>query len=354
VKKTCFNCFSDDAIREYIQRNGINGDCNFCKEENTLVSPTQEIEPLLEAALACLKKDDNGSKITDILDQDLRIFSHRKINKHQLTKEIIPEFNHEETYGFTNKLSIENDWLEYRKEITLNNRFFPSKELSESLFNHSRGSTLESLFIAFLSTLTKKYFELDTFWRSRISNCPLSHTEMGKPPAELASAGRANPPGIAYLYMASNPETAINEVRPHPGSTVYVANCQIGVEKTIKVLDLCQPANKASILKFEEEYIPHVIRILKMLEVFGEELSKPVLPDKSHIEYVPTQYLCEFLKRQTRTLPDGKKEPLFDGIRYKSSLNPDGFNIVLFDDSKINVGNPEKVVITRTNVEFRI
>ena len=49
----------------------------------------------------------------------------------------------------------------------------------------------------------------------------------------------------------------------------------------------------------------------------------PTRPNENPLEYVPTQYLCEFVK----SLGVG-------GIRYRSSLRPEGWNIVLFDPTR--------------------
>ena len=57
--------------------------------------------------------------------------------------------------------------------------------------------------------------------------------------------------------------------------------------------------------------------------VLGYILSKPVDRDKTPLEYLPTQYLCEFIKNQS-----------FEGILYKSFLGS-GHNIVLFDENKV-------------------
>jgi hypothetical protein len=350
VASSCFECFSDDALIEYIQRNGATGDCSFCGAENTLTILVSSLEPLLEAAISCIVQSEDGKPLIEILEKDLRIFSDKDFDKIQLTSLLVPDYSIDNLYKFNFELDINNEWQSYRKEIVYNNRYFPAQSLSESLFNHIPGSSSEALFISFLSTLTRTYSEFDVFWRARTSKVLLADHEMSKPPPDLTTGGRANPAGIPYLYMASTPDTAIGEVRPHPGSYVSVANCMVGMDKKIQVLDLCMPSGKASILKYEEEQIPLVIRILNMLEIFGKELSKPVLPDKSQIDYVPTQYLCEFLKRQTRTQPDGTIEPLFDGIRYQSSLSSHGHNIVLFNDKKINIGNPELYSITGTNV----
>jgi hypothetical protein len=76
--------------------------------------------------------------------------------------------------------------------------------------------------------------EGDSFWRARLGRAfkegvisedgkiqligdietPLPTEEMGAPPFSKATDGRVNPRGISYLYMATNPQTAIAEIRP--------------------------------------------------------------------------------------------------------------------------------------------
>lgn len=61
---------------------------------------------------------------------------------------------------------------------------------------------------------------------------------------------------------------------------------------------------------------------LPFLERLGEELTRPVLPQGAAIDYIPSQYLCEFIKKSG-----------FDGVVYRSSVS-DGFNLALFDPNK--------------------
>ena len=57
------------------------------------------------------------------------------------------------------------------------------------------------------------------WYRARIRaggvNYPIA--EMGAPPKRLATHGRANPPGIPYLYLGSLPDTAVAKVHPIQG-----------------------------------------------------------------------------------------------------------------------------------------
>ena len=63
----------------------------------------------------------------------------------------------------------------------------------------------------------------------------------------------------------------------------------------------------------------------------GEELSKPVNPDKASIEYVPTQYLTEIVRNLK-----------YDGMIYPSALD-EGKNIVLFDENVVSCGDDVKL-----------
>ena len=60
------------------------------------------------------------------------------------------------------------------------------------------------------------------------------------------------------------------------------------------------------------------------------QLSKPVLPREADLEYLPSQYLCEFVKHVG-----------FQGITFKSSLS-NGDNYALFnDDGLVYVGQAD-------------
>ena len=57
------------------------------------------------------------------------------------------------------------------------------------------------------------------------------------PPAELATAGRANPRGISYLYCATDEPTCIAEIRPWKGAKVTVAHIVVP-NKKLKLVGL--------------------------------------------------------------------------------------------------------------------
>lgn len=81
---------------------------------------------------------------------------------------------------------------------------------------------------------------------------------------------------------------------------------------------------------FDFTYSPEKIKedeysIVADLQRISEEFSKPNFGDQ--IEYAPTQFLCEYIKRLG-----------FDGIKFKSAVSATGTNVLLFDvDAKTRV-----------------
>ncbi|MBK6398122.1 MAG: RES family NAD+ phosphorylase [Bacteroidetes bacterium] len=61
------------------------------------------------------------------------------------------------------------------------------------------------------------------------------------------------------------------------------------------------------------------------LQKLEYELSKPVRKQDIHLDYLPTQFLCEFIKSMG-----------FDAVESKSAMNPTGSNIALFNDNKVS------------------
>ena len=84
-----------------------------------------------------------------------------------------------------------------------------------------RGQT--NAFILLVDSLTKFYSTERCFYRARVHESKLLIDQMRAPPSITVTAGRANPIGISYLYLAENEKTCIAEVRPSNGSLVSVA-----------------------------------------------------------------------------------------------------------------------------------
>lgn len=161
---------------------------------------------------------------------------------------------------------------------------------------------------------------------------------MGKPPETIVSNGRANPVGIPYLYATSDINTAIAEVRPSKGETVSVAEFKV---KTVLILaDLRNPKQTISPFELEDDDLIQLYQDMPFLTHLGEELSKFIVPREAELEYLPSQYLCEFIKHIG-----------FHGVIYRSSLDSDD-NYAIFDDSLVKCTKMMKCRVTGTGVTW--
>ncbi len=161
------------------------------------------------------------------------------------------------------------------------------------------------------------------FENEEVGEIPAPHeSERMCPRIGRATEGRANPKGIPYLYLASNRETALAEVRPWVGS--YVSVGQFKIVRELKVVN-CTTERKGLIFYFKEPS-PKKREEAVWFDI-DKAFSKPVSPTDDVADYVPTQVLSELFKSKD-----------FDGIGYRSSLG-DGYNIALFDINSAEIIN---------------
>lgn len=137
------------------------------------------------------------------------------------------------------------------------------------------------------------------------------------PPPGYPAPGRINPDGISYLYAAEDIRTAILEVRPIP--TQYVSVAQIEIVEDINIYSFVNPMEMDSEGKNWLSCVDY--------DEISKYFAAPNYGGKSY--YLATQYISEYIKHMKN--PDG--QAMFDGLCFRSSLNPDGTNYVLFDVS---------------------
>ena len=214
--------------------------------------------------------------------------------------------------------AIENEayryWESFVDEITYHNRFNP---------HHSLPSFLKDY-------LYNHYVSVDAgtiYYRARVIDYGnpednttgfakfVHHEECGEfegydeknsfvPPANVATPGRANPERIVYLYTATDIITAIGETRPRIFDHISVAKIQLQRN--------CRFADFSSIEKTDELSLDQA----KMIEI-ERAFSRPC---RENIDYIPTQYIAEFVKSLG-----------YDGILFRSSFVPGGINVTIFD-----------------------
>lgn len=178
------------------------------------------------------------------------------------------------------------------------------------------------------------------FWRARISkgikvvegkgivSDRYNKEDMLAPQTkEDAKAGRVNPEGISYLYLAENLETAIAEKKPFIGDSITVA--AFALNRKVKIVDIKQgaPSLPEAFFSKNKDLFNHLW--------FGIKMSFSV-PVKNPKGYIPTQYIAELFKNNG-----------YDGIKFDSVQRRDNFNIVLFNPSDAQLKNIEERQIQR-------
>jgi hypothetical protein len=143
-----------------------------------------------------------------------------------------------------------------------------------------------------------------------------------KPIRNWQSEGRANPRGIPYLYLATERDTALAEVRPWIGAAISVARLE--VKRDLNVIDCSKHhAMDAWMSVILDNKRPREDGIWVAID---RAFATPVSKDEESRDYIPTQIIAELFKSEG-----------CDGIVYKSLLSGDGYNLALFnlDDASV-------------------
>ena len=314
--KICANCFNDIEIKESVgnmpHENGI---CDCCGAEGEVVD-ISEVEDFFCELLGLFEKDNNGCPVSSLIDQDWNIFSSLT-SSDKILGDILNRNNF--AYSINDSVSYIQDvkecfnvWDELKKEVQTEKRYF---------------SNIGAFDWAAYIKSNVKIDKGTVYYRSRVTPAEqdsLPPEDLGCPPAEKATAGRANPIGIPYLYLCDNIDTTFYEIR-----AVYLDRISVGRFVIQRDLNLVNFNNSTNLFyAFSSENNDSLIDVIKhkiLFKKISADLSKPLRRYDTEIEYVPTQLICEYCKHNRA-----------DGIMFKSSLHHSGTNIVLFnkDDAK--------------------
>lgn len=141
---------------------------------------------------------------------------------------------------------------------------------------------------------------------------------------QYATVGRANPAGIPYLYICTDYQTCLYEVRATYLDKVCLGTFKIRKGETLRLLNFTSPGRSEQLTS--DSNPKQILKFRVLLNLIGKELSTPMRQhDNPVIEYLPTQFICEYIRKKTKA----------DGIIFQSSLHEDGRNVVLFSQDKM-------------------
>ena len=237
-----------------------------------------------------------------------------------------------------------NDFQKFHKELSKNRRYIRTKWANDYL--DAIKQTCKKRIITILQN-TK-------LWRARLDGTEVkcapddwmiqeyAPNEMAAPSPNLSKSSRIGVQGIPVLYLSSDKETAMSEVRPWKGQPVSLAT--VYPIKDLTIVDCHINSFDGSFTDLDKLYpLGSFMRKKTISETQHEErawtwidraFSKPTSQQDAPLEYLPSQVIAELFKTEG-----------YDGIKYGSSV-ASGFNLAIFD---VNLAKIQETMLFYTN-----
>lgn len=343
-KTICYECVKDKYLAKVILENSVSKKCSYCDKKfrsNKAATYNFIMNKIYQTIFNYYGNADNlnipfdeGEWVVDSTSIEDVLF---EINPGWDDNFSIDLANSADPWLYLVKHS-NGDWLEipesetllyswdsFKNQILYKTRYLFLNEPNDDFADNqiipvsSMLNALEKLCIEL--NLIKKVKKNSFFYRVRSHSKEESFSEfdhMGVAPLRIATAGRMNPAGIPYFYIADSSLTAKLEVIK---DQEHWSCAKFKLKKDIDVIDFSCLPEIPSIFEIEEYKNRQKIIFLHDLV---EDISKPVGPDeKDHIDYIPTQVVSEFFRYRFK--------PVVKGIKYRSVKNPKGLNIAFFE-----------------------
>jgi hypothetical protein len=171
--------------------------------------------------------------------------------------------------------------------------------------------------------------------RYQADQIPLTTADqLGPPRLENAIvSNRMSPPGIVMFYCALDVETALAETYKESGA---YALGRFRALRKLRLLDLTRLPDTPGFFAETPDTREWNRAEAIFFREFVEDLTKPIArDDRIHLEYVPTQIVVEYFRRQFHI--DCNDRPP-DGVIYPSSRRAGGMALVLFCDRSLVSG----------------
>ncbi len=322
----CANCFKETELKAYLSSSGTTGSCDVCESESVKIIPLKELMDFFTELIQNFVPREDGLPLLEHLQYEWDFFYNPKTGS-AILDEVLGQIG---GAVLSSKIKVDfspdilenvNYWNTLKDEIKWSKRFLTNIEyLTENRLGW------DSFFW--------KQFYLQknvSLYRARIHPSAEMDAyppeQMSAPPREVVGNGRANPIGIPFLYLSADEETPLYEVRATLLDDVSIGEFRLkeGVDE-IKIVDfiVTNPLFSA-----DENSIADTIKSTLLKKRISSDLSKPMRKYDSELEYIPTQFICEFIKTYTGA----------HGIQFESSVREGGRNIVVFDSDNMECMN---------------
>ena len=163
---------------------------------------------------------------------------------------------------------------------------------------------------------------------------PFSDSDISAPPPGLTNAGRINRQGVSFFYAATDSNTAIAEVRPHPGDIISVGRFK--ARKSLLIADFTE--TRIEHFSGSDQLLDDLFLTIHSINVY---LNK-VVPPSERDHYSVTQLIAETLRRLG-----------YDGVLFLSTVDK-GHNVVVFQPELVEYKPGEGKVFEIQNLKYDI
>lgn len=341
--KVCVNCFNDTEIKQFIVSNSNEeGKCDYCDDgSNSLLIEIGELLDFFAEFIKIFKSSATGIPLAQKIQNEWNLFSGVATCNIILSDILLalksPFINTDITVDYIDDIiECSSYWETLKEEIKWKKRFLTNIDKLEEL------GWIRHLSQTVRLSETKPLFRARLHYRDNKEEITIAN--MGCPDKLLVPAGRANPLGIPYLYLSKDIETSLYEVRASFLDEVSVGTFKIKDHSTVILVDFTESASAFSKV---DEIVEYTKRML-LKRYISADLSKPIRRYDSEIEYIPTQFICEYIR-----YINNKDNQIIDGIVFNSSLHSGGENVVLFEQEKVECVSIALHQVTKVEIQSR-
>lgn len=346
----CEKCFNSDVLKTLIISFKNKGNCDFCSSKGVNVydmDTNNGLDDKFNELLSCFSKSEllieNNYPKYDLFALKTELKDKWNIFNFPNDSDVYRFLESLLKNKFPDKLELLDGQVGIIEIINPNylqkNSIFKGKNWNDFLKHIKHELRFHSNFVNydilkyFLSLLTVNINDVD-YYRARICNeYTLEAKDMGAPPSYLATAGRANSEGISHLYLGNEPNTVIGEIRPNISDDVYIG--RFPIRNKLKIIDF-RKLNSVDVFDMQE--VAKFAVNIDILNNMNSAISKPVRSGDSKLDYLPTQFIVDYIKSLGL-----QKEEKYDGIIFDSTIsNGNGYNLMIFDPDILDCNNVEK------------
>lgn len=363
----CDECFKDEQIKSIIigtnlRDNRSKGNCPICGKKNVFLYNTDKDSKLNDFFYELINiytpqdllpsdyPSNDVHMIADELKNEWNIFSDelKTSDIYNIIKTLSPKIYSETPNYFISPVGVPEKYDQEYLKIHSILRGHSWEEFVESIKHDNRFHTqlintdkLET----YLSYLRKDYEKGKSMYRGRLcySDKEYKPKEMGAPPIEFAKEGRANSTGIRRLYLADSEKTCIHEIRSGAFDSICIG--KFSLCKDISVIDF-KRISKFSPFNGDFDFLEYLVN-KPILNKIDKEMGRALRAGDNHLDYIPTQYLCDFIKTLFC-----KSDEKYSGVEYSSTLNPGGNNLAIFYPELFKCTKVKKYTVKSLQYDF--